>query len=346
MSGRRDIGGDAGWALLARAPELHVAAVVDGAPALRAMHGVVHDGALWLHGVPRGTVSSWDGAPVEVQAHEIVARIPSWMRDPERACPATTYYRSVIARGSLRAFADPRARAAALQRMMEERQPEGRHVPIDADDPLYAAKLRGLGVWRVDIDELHAVEKLGQDQTAEHLRGILRGLWARGAPGDHAAIEVISAAHPDRPAFAEAPPGLRARCWPTPGDARAAAGLAAGRYWNTAFDEDTLARAVLGSTAWVGFERDGALVASARAIADGAKRSWVYDVVIRDDLQRTGLGTALMRLLLDHPAVRATDVSLATRDAMGFYARLGFEEVYTDTRGAYPRTMMRRPPPA
>jgi GNAT superfamily N-acetyltransferase len=281
---------------------------------------------------------------VEVHAHEVVARIPSWMRDPARACPTTTYYRSVIARGSLRSVEDPEARAAALQRMMEERQPEGRHVPISAADPLYAAAVRGLGVWRVDVAELHAVEKLGQDQTAEHVRGIVRALWERGGPGDHAAIEVISAAHPDRPAFAAAPPGLRARCWPSPADARAAAKLAAGRYWNATFDEDTLAQAVLGSTAWVGLEQDGALVASARAISDRAKRSWVYDVVVRDELQRAGLGSALMRLLLDHPAVRSTEVSLATRDAAGFYARLGFEAVFTDTRGAYPRTMMRRPP--
>jgi predicted N-acetyltransferase YhbS len=69
-------------------------------------------------------------------------------------------------------------------------------------------------------------------------------------------------------------------------------------------------------------------------------------VVVADSLQRSGVGTLLMRLLLDHAAVRGTVVSLATRDAAGFYARLGFQEVVTDHAGPYPRTMMVRPRPA
>jgi ribosomal protein S18 acetylase RimI-like enzyme len=123
----------------------------------------------------------------------------------------------------------------------------------------------------------------------------------------------------------------------------AAVALARGRYWNTPFTDSELGDAVRHASAWVGLERDGELVASARAIADRGKRSWVYDVVVADGAQRTGLGTTLMRLLLDHPMVRRTEVSLATRDAAGFYTRLGFEVVNVDTRGGYPRTTLVRP---
>jgi GNAT superfamily N-acetyltransferase/nitroimidazol reductase NimA-like FMN-containing flavoprotein (pyridoxamine 5'-phosphate oxidase superfamily) len=307
------------------------------------MHAVVHDGALWLHGSPENTLADLAGTRVVAEAEEIVARIPSWMRDPQKACPATTYYRSAWVHGTLVPVDDARAKAAMLQHLMEVQQPEGRHLPIDADHPLYRAPVRGLGVWRIDPDSVSAVAKLGQDQSAAHMTGILRGLWTRGDAGDLAAIEEISDAHPARPAFAEVPDGLRPRCHPREADVAQAVALARGRYWNTAFSDADLADAVRHTTAWVGLERDGRLVASARAIADRGKRSWVYDVVVADDRQRTGIGTTLMRLLLDHPAVRRTEVALATRDAAGFYARLGFETVYVDTAGAYPRTTMRRP---
>ncbi|MEQ1504215.1 MAG: GNAT family N-acetyltransferase [Myxococcota bacterium] len=349
MSGRRAVGDEAGWALLARAPEVRVAGIVDGRPIVRSMHGVVVDGRLWLHGVPRGTVASLGGGPVQIQADEVVARIPSHFRDPERACPATTYYRSVLADGVATAETDPAVKAAVLQRMMEQRQPEGGHLPIDPAHPLYAAAVRGLGVWSVELRSLSAVEKLGQDQTAAHVRGILGGLWRRGGSGDLAAIEAISDAHPERPRFVElpsgVPEGLVPRCHPSDADVDAAAALAAPAYWNGGMSRDQLADAVRSSVAWVGLARDGVLVATARAISDRAKRSWVYDVVVADGLQRSGVGTALIGLLLDHPAVRGTEINLATRDAMAFYARFGFGEVFVDRSGAYPRTTMARPRP-
>lgn len=334
--------------MVARASDLRVAAIVDGSPVIRSMHGVVHDGALWLHGTPRGTLSAAAGsaARVQIQAEEVVARIPSWMRDAERACPATTYYRSALVDGIVHPVDDPAVRAAVLQRMMEVLQPEGRHRPITADDRLYAAAVRGLGVWRVDPEAVSCVEKLGQDQSAAHVAGILRGLWARGEPGDVAAIEAITDAHPEHPVFADVGVGRRPRCHPrSPSDVAQAVALTRGRYWNEDQTDAQLAGALTASTAWAAIEDGGRIVATARAISDRTKRSWVYDVAVADDRQRSGLGSQVMRLLLDHPAVRATEVNLGTRDAAGFYTRLGFVEVTTIRRGNHPSTLMRRPRP-
>jgi ribosomal protein S18 acetylase RimI-like enzyme len=96
-------------------------------------------------------------------------------------------------------------------------------------------------------------------------------------------------------------------------------------------------------SAWVGLERDGRLVATARGISDRAKRGWIYDVAVSDELQRQGVGQHLMRLLLDHPALRETQLSLGTRDAAGFYERFGFQAAFTEHRGGHPSTLMRRP---
>jgi predicted N-acetyltransferase YhbS len=55
------------------------------------------------------------------------------------------------------------------------------------------------------------------------------------------------------------------------------------------------------------------------------KRAWIADVMIAPAWRGRGLGAALMRLLLGHPVVRgARKVSLFTRDADPFYAKLGF----------------------
>ena len=72
-------------------------------------------------------------------------------------------------------------------------------------------------------------------------------------------------------------------------------------------------------------DAEGRLVATARAAGDCAKRVWIYDVMVAPSRRGVGLGAAVVRLLLDHPAVRhARRVYLATRDAQRFYARLGF----------------------
>ena len=54
------------------------------------------------------------------------------------------------------------------------------------------------------------------------------------------------------------------------------------------------------------------------------------------DRRGSGAGTAVMELLLDHPAVRvARHVRLTTRDAMAFYRRIGFLELDEARRHAW-----------
>jgi ribosomal protein S18 acetylase RimI-like enzyme len=112
-------------------------------------------------------------------------------------------------------------------------------------------------------------------------------------------------------------------------DADAAAALLEGTYWNVGLDPDLLARAHLGSQAWLGVRdtRDERrpLVGSARAISDYAKRAWIYDVIVAPELRGRGVGQALVAAILAHPAVRDVKyVHLGTRDAQSLYARFGF----------------------
>ncbi|MEZ4240642.1 MAG: GNAT family N-acetyltransferase [Myxococcota bacterium] len=343
MSGRVAGSVEDGWALLRALPELRLAGVVDGRPVVRTLHHAVHDGRIWLHAPPRSTLAALAGTPVQLVGDAIVARIPSWMRDPERACPATTFYRSVIVDGVLEPVTSPDDRAAALQQMMRDRQPEGGHVPIDAAHPLYAAPVRGLGIWAVRPTAVSAAAKLGTNLSAAEIGRIAAGLWQRGGDGDLAAIDVLADTHPSAPCPVPLPAGLRLRLHPDDALAAAAGDLVHHEYWNGGQPRDQLAAAVRHSAAWIGLQRDGALIATARAVSDRTKRCWLYDVAVHPDHRGGGVGSALIAALLDHPAVRGAEVSLGTRDAQPFYARFGFASAITEDRGAWQTTWMRRP---
>lgn len=171
-------------------------------------------------------------------------------------------------------------------------------------------------------------EIFGQNRTPAEVGRILELLWARGAPGDVAAVDLLRAANPSvaAPSFLAAPEGATLVCAMGEADASEATNLLVGTYWCEDTTPDRIRRALLGSSAWVGArDRSGALVGTARALADGARRAWLYDVIVADAWRGRGLGRALVRLLLDHPVVRGVEsVLLRTRDAMRFYEPFGF----------------------
>jgi nitroimidazol reductase NimA-like FMN-containing flavoprotein (pyridoxamine 5'-phosphate oxidase superfamily)/GNAT superfamily N-acetyltransferase len=316
-------------ALLSRAPVVRIASTTpEGAPVLRTVHGVVVRGALAFHGAPAGEKTEAIGREAVASADEIVASIPSYFLDPERACPATTLYRSAQVHGPIERVADPSHKAEVLSALMRKYQPEGGYVPIEPGHPLYTKAIAGIMVLQIPLSRLDGKAKLAQNRSPEERIRLMEGLWARGQPGDTEAIEQIRAANPGTPlpAFLLGPAGTTLAAALAPTDTRAVAALLEDAYWNVGFTEEVIARAHLGSPAWVGArDAEGALVATARAVTDTAKRAWIYDVVVAPALRGKGVGAAVVRLLLDHPAVRRTlRVYLRTRDAQPFYEQFGF----------------------
>jgi len=125
---------------------------------------------------------------------------------------------------------------------------------------------------------------------------------------------------------------------------RAAVALVADEYWNEGVDRERLARAMRGSTVMVGvLDPEGRLVATARALSDGARSAWVGDVCVARAWRGKGLGQAIVEALLAHPRVRDADrVRLNTRDAQGLYERFGFVDTRKEQREkrAHPSTEM------
>ena len=320
-------------ALLCRARTVHLAATtVDGQPLLRALHAVVLGDHLYFHGAPAGEKMESVGRQAVVSAEEIVAEIPSYFLDPERACPATTYYESAQVHGVIEDVDDAAEKAAALQALMQKYQPEGGYVPIVADDPRYRKAVVGVLILRLSLQQLDGKAKLGQNRPPEDLRRVLEQLWQRGSLADPQAIDKVAArlrgdeglaALPD---FLRGPDDTQLCCALGEADVNAAVALLRDAYWNSWPTDDELRRSHLGSAAWVGArDTHGQLVATARALSDGGKFALIYDVMVAAPYRGRGLGDALLRLLLQHPRVRdCARIWLRTRDAMDFYRRYGF----------------------
>jgi nitroimidazol reductase NimA-like FMN-containing flavoprotein (pyridoxamine 5'-phosphate oxidase superfamily)/ribosomal protein S18 acetylase RimI-like enzyme len=330
---------------LRNASVIHLASLNDaGMPVLRTLHSVVVEDYIAFHGSPIGEKTECDNRPVVLSAEETVAQIPNYFIDPIKACPATTYYRSVQVHGVLQPIDEPAERALVLQRLMEKFQPEGRHQAITAEDPMYKGAVKNLMISKVSLQHLNGKAKLGQNRSPEELQKIIKALWRRGADSDLRAITLLRRANPSVPEsdFLRAPEGFRCSVTPTAQDAVEVAALLQGTYWNTHVSQAQLIRAHLSSAAWLCVhDMTGKVVASARAISDQSKWSIIYDVIVAPHLQRTGLGQLLCNLLLDHPKVRDTiGVRLGTRDAQTFYEKFGFVDVLTRPLRAYKTTEM------
>lgn len=322
-------------AFLGAAPVVQIAGTTaEGRPVLRSVHAVVIDGMLAFHAAPAGEKLEMIGREVVVATDAVVAEVPSWLKDPERACPATTFYRSAQVHGRLELVEEPRLRARIMQALMLRFQPEGRHVPIDVDHPdwdrLYRKPVAGLLIAGVVPERVSGKFKLGQDRTPEQFCGLIEGLWRRGRPGVDAAIELCRQFHPERPLpeFLRGPEGSELCTRLVERDVAEVVAMLRGQYWNVEWDDSRIAAALLGSSAWVGArDREGRVIASARAVGDGAKLATIYDVIVAEDWRGRGLGRRVVELLLDHPAVRGVGrVDLATRDAQEFYRGFGFVE--------------------
>lgn len=175
----------------------------------------------------------------------------------------------------------------------------------------------------------------------------LAARWREGHDDAPEAIErtlALEPTHP-RPAFLTGPCQTTLHPWLAPESLAEVLPLLRDAYWNAGrFDDEALLRAHRHSGAWVA-ARDATqtLVATARAVTDRVKFAYIGDVAVAPAYRASGLGTALMTLLLAHPALRTVRrVELATRDAETFYRPLGFETLFVDRRGPYPRYSMAR----
>jgi GNAT superfamily N-acetyltransferase len=77
-----------------------------------------------------------------------------------------------------------------------------------------------------------------------------------------------------------------------------------------------------------GYDADGAQIGFARMVTDLATFAWLADVYVVESARGHGLGTALVRTIVEHPDVVAIRRQLlATGDAHELYERFGYRRL-------------------
>ncbi|MCW7940975.1 acetyltransferase [Streptomyces hygroscopicus] len=103
--------------------------------------------------------------------------------------------------------------------------------------------------------------------------------------------------------------------------------LSTDAYWAMGRPREKHERAVASSLNFGVYEAvSGDQVAYARVVSDEAVFAWLCDVYVDRSVRGKGIGTALVGAVRDHLApLGLRRVLLATHDAHGVYAKLGFE---------------------
>jgi N-acetylglutamate synthase-like GNAT family acetyltransferase len=95
-------------------------------------------------------------------------------------------------------------------------------------------------------------------------------------------------------------------------------------YWARGIPRDLVARAMRGSLCFALFH-DRVQVGFARVVTDRATFAYLADVYVLEEHRGRGLGQWLMEVVVAHPDLQGLRrFALATRDAHGLYAKLGF----------------------
>ncbi|SFJ03133.1 hypothetical protein SAMN02799624_03090 [Paenibacillus sp. UNC496MF] len=165
----------------------------DGAPSMTPLNFVYDGGKLYFHGSRIGEkMARLQADPrVTFMVAKEYAIIPSYFTDPLMACPATAYFKSVRIDGRAAVVQDPGEKAAALEAFMRKLQPEGGYKTIDASDPDYVPRLKGVAVVRIDPDRVTGKFKFGQNLKEPVREAVTDRLTARGLPLDAETVALM-----------------------------------------------------------------------------------------------------------------------------------------------------------
>lgn len=166
----------------------------DGWSRVTPLNFVYHQGVFYFHGSLAGEKMKHLKADnrVSFTVAEEYALIPSYFTDPVMACPATAFFKSVMAKGRAEKVTDLAEKAQALSLFMEKLQPEGGYTRIDASDPKYAGELKAVSVVKIITEHITAKFKFGQNMKEGMRTSIVQGLTERNQNHDAETIRMMT----------------------------------------------------------------------------------------------------------------------------------------------------------
>jgi ribosomal protein S18 acetylase RimI-like enzyme len=100
--------------------------------------------------------------------------------------------------------------------------------------------------------------------------------------------------------------------------------LAHEAYWAKGRPRETVERLVLEAQRVVGLYRADRMLGFCRAVSDGVSFAYLADVYVHPEVRGRGLGSELVREMIDKGAYADRKWLLHTEDAHAFYEELGF----------------------
>lgn len=170
----------------------------DGWPELTPLNFVYHNGFIYFHGSVSGRKMKNIKADQRVtfSVAKEYAIIPSYFTEAKLACPATAFFKSVLIKGHAEKVSDLSEKAEALTAFMQKLQPEGGYAPIDPEDPDYTGQIKSTSVVRINVHELSAKYKFGQNMKEEKFEIVTNGLLNRNEGLDKETLAMMEALCP------------------------------------------------------------------------------------------------------------------------------------------------------
>lgn len=101
----------------------------------------------------------------------------------------------------------------------------------------------------------------------------------------------------------------------------------ANSYWTPGIAREVIERAASNSALVLGaFAENGAQIGFMRVVSDKTRFAYLCDVIVDEAWRGRGVARTMVKHVLDHPEFATVRTwTLATRDAHGVYAALGFK---------------------
>ena len=162
-------------------------------PALIPLNYVYFQGAVYFHGSTKGEKMKLmeKNSEVSFALAKEFGIIPSYFTNEEWACPASSYFKSVLIRGRAVFVEDAEEKARVLNAFMAKLQPEGGYRSIAPEIPEYERVLRGTSLVKIIPEQISAKFKFGQNLKEKERKGVQTGLRERGAPADGDILECM-----------------------------------------------------------------------------------------------------------------------------------------------------------
>ena len=109
--------------------------------------------------------------------------------DSDLACPATTFFKSVIIDGVAEVVSGREEKAKAFVAMMEKLQPEGKYKPFESSE--YDKQLSVVAVVKIIVQEMTAKFKFGQNLSRVRFQKVIDHLEQRNDTKDLLTISAI-----------------------------------------------------------------------------------------------------------------------------------------------------------